>query len=256
MNLQQFFEKNPEVAIAYSGGVDSTFLLAAAKKYAKRYYAFYVKSSFQPAFELETAILYCKRENIPLSVLEFSLTSDSNIMSNPSNRCYLCKKQIFTIIKKKALELGFSTILEGTNASDDITNRPGYQALQELQILSPLRLCGFSKSQIRLLSSEWKLSTASKPAYACLATRVPTGTAITPELLQIIEQNEAFLMSLGFSDFRIRVLPSDSFYDAKLQITESQMDLLFKHRSLIFQTLSQSFSNVFLDLNPRVSSVE
>ncbi len=255
MNLDTFFQQHTDVAVAFSGGVDSTFLLAIAKKYARRCHAYYVKSNFQPDFEYREVLSFCEKEQIPYTILEFDLTKCPDITSNPSNRCYYCKRHIFSMILSEADKSGYPVVIEGTNASDDISDRPGYQALQELHVLSPLRECSLTKAEIRSLSREMNLPTADKPAYACLATRIPAGTFITPELLHTVEQSETFLMSLGFSDFRIRVVPNGSHYDAKLQITENQLALLLEHRPLIYQTLCKSFANVYLDLNFRVPSV-
>ena len=137
-------------------------------------------------------------------------------------------------------------ILDGTNFSDDPTDRPGMQALQELEVLSPLRICGLSKKEIRKLSKQAGLFTHDKPAYACLATRIPTGMPITREFLEKTERNEGFLMGLGFRDFRIRITPEG----AKLQIKKEQFPLLEQHRQEIFERLTQEYG--FVTENPEV----
>ena len=145
---------------------------------------------------------------------------------------------------------GFSVIIDGTNASDQIADRAGYQALQELQILSPLRLCGLTKDEIRRRSEEAGLFTHNKPAYACLATRIPTGTIITAELLERTERSESYMRQLGFSDFRIRT-KEDA---AVIQLPESQFPLLLQHRETIWKRLKQDYHSVLLDLEVRNES--
>ena len=139
MELEEFFNQNPKVAVAFSGGVDSAFLLYAAKKYAKEVRSYYVRSQFQPRFEYEDALKLASELGVPLSVIELDVLSDSKVCANPPNRCYFCKKVIFSSIIKHASEDGFSVLLDGTNASDNASERPGMAALEELKVLSPLR---------------------------------------------------------------------------------------------------------------------
>ena len=138
-------------------------------------------------------------------------------------------------------------MIDGTNASDDCADRPGMQALSELGVRSPLRECGLSKQDIRRLSKEAKLFTHDKPAYACLATRIPTGTEITADLLTKTERSEAFLKALGFSDFRIRYLGSG----AKLEVRQEQLPLLLSQRETIVERLKNDYTTVLLDLEVR-----
>lgn len=247
MTLMQFFRENPKVAIAFSGGVDSAYLLYAAKSCGAEVRAYYVKTPFQPQFEYEDALALAAQLNVPMVTLQPDVLADSQIAANPQNRCYFCKKRIFSGIAEQAAKDGFSLILDGTNASDCRDDRPGMQALEELGICSPLRLCGLTKEEIRRLSREAGLFTHDKPAYACLATRIPTGTPITQERLARTERSEAFLQSLGFSDFRIRLLDDH----AKIQIQESQLPLLLEHRNAILSRLKQDYPSVLLDLEVR-----
>ena len=223
MNLQEFFKENPKVALAFSGGVDSSYLLYAAMKYGADVKAYYVKALFQPQFEMDDAMRLAEQLKAPVRVLRADVLSDPVVVSNPSNRCYYCKKVIFNMIMKAAAEDGYTVLLDGTNASDDAGDRPGMKALQELQVKSPLRECGLVKSEIRRLSKEGGLFTWDKPSYACLATRIPTGCEITAEKLQKTEAAENFLFSLGFSDFRVRMMPNGA---ARLQVLSSQLPLL------------------------------
>lgn len=247
MTLQQFFQEHPRVAIAFSGGVDSAYLLYAAKECGADARAYYVKSPLQPQFEYEDALRLVRLLDADLTVLDLDVLSDPVITANPKNRCYHCKRRIFTAIQEAAAQDGFSVIVDGTNASDDAADRPGMQALKELRVLSPLRECGLTKNEIRRISRQAGLFTHDKPAYACLATRIPTGTPITRIDLNRIERSEDFLRNLGFSDFRIRLM-GDS---AKIQLPESQLSLLLRHRETILAKLKEDYSTVLLDLEVR-----
>lgn len=247
MNLPEFFKLHPKAAIAFSGGTDSAYLLYQAKQYADNIMAFYVSTQFQPQFEKEDAVLFCQKYNIPLTILKYDILQSEKIACNPANRCYYCKTALFTQIKKAAECAGFHCLLDGTNASDDANDRPGMKALTELEVLSPLRLCGITKDLLREESEKLGLFTARKPAYACLATRIPSGTRITADALQLIEHIETELTKLGLSDFRARYL-SDAI---KLQVNEQQFPLVLKKRKEILDILNPEFENIYLDLIPR-----
>lgn len=246
MTLQAFFKENPKAAIAFSGGVDSAFLLYAAKQAGADVTAYYVKTPFQPQFEYTDAVTLAEQLQARMTVLSLDVLADPQIAANPRNRCYFCKKKIFTAIAAQAKQDGYQVILDGTNFSDDPTDRPGMQALQELAVLSPLRLCSLTKNEIRRLSKEADLFTHDKPAYACLATRIPAGMPITTELLKKTERNETYLMELGFRDFRIRITPEG----AKLQIKKEQFPLLEQNRQEIFERLTREYG--FVSPNPEV----
>ena len=247
MTLNLFFEKNPHVALAFSGGVDSAFLLYAAKTFGTDVRAYYVKTPFQPQFEYEDATVLAHQLKVPMTTIHLDVLADPRIAANPKNRCYFCKNRIFTAIAEQAKKDGYPVIIDGTNASDNLSNRPGMQALEELSVISPLRLCGLTKDEIRKLSKEAGLFTHDKPAYACLATRIPTDTPITTDLLTKTEASEEFLKSLDFFDFRIRVLGDN----AKIQIKEAQLPLLIEHRQTILEKLKEHYATVLLDLEVR-----
>ena len=247
MDLKDFFLEHPSVAVAFSGGVDSAYLLYAAGKYAKQCRAYYVKSAFQPQFELEDALRFCGEAGIPLRVLSVDILSCEEVAENPADRCYHCKKRIFSAILTAAQEDGFTVLLDGTNASDDSGDRPGMRALTEMSVLSPLRICGLTKAQIRALSKEAGLFTWDKPAYACLATRIPAGERITQEKLTATEEAEGFLFGLGFTDFRVRRRGDG----ALLQMKDDQTEKVLEHREEILGQLKQYYSYVALDLEAR-----
>ena len=254
MTLQNFFTKYPKVALAFSGGVDSAFLLYNAKKYAKEVRSYYVQTAFQPKFEYEDAQRLVQELNVPLTVLKLDILSDSIVCSNPPDRCYYCKKKIFGAITKQATADGFTVLLDGTNADDDEADRPGMKALRELKVLSPLKECGLTKKKIRELSKEAGLFTWDKPAYACLATRIQKGNELTKGRLSITERAEAFLMQEGFSDFRVRMFfnkDAPALPCAKLQLKADQLELFIEKRKTILQELKTDYAQVLLDLETR-----
>ena len=247
MDLKQFFEQHPEVAIAFSGGVDSAYLLYAAKRYGKRVKAYYVNTDFQPMFELEDARRLAEELDAEMKILNVEILDCAVVAANPADRCYHCKKRLFGEILKAAKEDGFDLLLDGTNASDEASDRPGMRAIEELSVRSPLRECGLTKDKIRQLSKDAGLFTHDKPAYACLATRIPTGEPITKEKLQRTEHAENYLTGLGFRDFRVRSA-GDA---AKLQVREGDLVLLMAHRDEILGELKKYYSGVLLDLEVR-----
>lgn len=247
MTLGEFFQMYPKVALAFSGGVDSAYLLYAAVSCGAQVRAYYVKSAFQPQFELEDAQRLAKELNADMRVLQVDVLANQHVASNPADRCYYCKRGIFTAILNAAAEDGFSVLIDGTNASDDAGDRPGMRALREMSVRSPLRECGLTKAEVRRLSKEAGLFTWDKPAYACLATRVPAGVEITEEMLQKTEAAEDFLFSQGFSDFRVRMM-GDA---ARLQLPEAQLPLLLEKRQTVVSELKKSYGAVLLDLEVR-----
>ncbi len=247
MNLEQFFINNNRVAIAFSGGADSAYLLYAAGKSGAYVKAYYVKTPFQPQFELKDAMRLAEELGAELGVLELDILQDKQVASNTSDRCYYCKRRIFAAIMEAARKDGFALLLDGTNASDDADDRPGMRALKELSVRSPLRECGLTKQRIRELSREAGLFTWEKPAYACLATRVPTGTLITLEMLERTEWAEDYLAGLGFRNFRVRM----SGDTAKLQFPADQLERVLAERERIVGELKKHYSAVLLDLEVR-----
>ena len=245
MTLEDFFAAHPRTALGFSGGVDSSYLLWAAKKAGAEIRPYFVKSPFQPEFELQDALKLGKLLDISITVLELEIPQP--VLDNPKERCYHCKKVIFGTLRNQAETDGFRELLDGSNASDDPSERPGMRALGEMHILSPLRICGLTKGEIRERSRQAGLFTWDKPAYACLATRFPTGTIITKEKLAQVEAAEGLLFDLGLTDFRVRVFHGA----ARIQVPHTQMERLLEHRETILDTLKQSFSGVMLDLEGR-----
>lgn len=251
MTLEQFFHQVPRAALAFSGGTDSAFLMWASKRYGCDLRAYYIKTAFQPAFELEDARRLAKELDVPMTVIELDVLAVEKAAENGPRRCYYCKKALFTQLRQAAAGDGYTVLLDGTNASDDAGDRPGMVALRELEVRSPLRECGITKAEVRRLSKEAGLFTWNKPAYACLATRIPTGTTLTAEMLSKVEKAEAAMAGLGFTDFRVRVAGGA----ARLQVTEEQLPLVLAKREEILKALAPEFAAVTLDLAPRGASV-
>lgn len=247
MNLEEFFAENPKVALAFSGGVDSAYLLYAAMQCGAQVKAYYVRSAFQPEFEYRDAQRLVEQLGAEWKVIPVEVLQSEIVASNPCDRCYYCKHVIFETILENAAADGYTVLLDGTNASDEEGDRPGMKALRELSVRSPLRECGFTKARIRELSKEAGLFTWDKPAYACLATRIPTGERITAEKLMATEKAEEYLFSLGFSDFRVRRM-GDA---AKLQFPENQQVKVLEHRKDILAELKKYYKSVLLDLEVR-----
>lgn len=247
MTLLAFFKENPKAALGFSGGVDSSYLLYAGVQAGADIHPYYIKTAFQPQFELDDAERLCAQLGIPLTVLELDVLKNEAVTANPPDRCYHCKTALFGALSTRALADGYTLLLDGTNASDDAGDRPGMRALKELHVCSPLRECGLTKTEIRRLSREAGLFTWDKPAYACLATRIPSGDAITAEKLLATERAEAFLFSLGLTDFRVRNYRGA----ARLQFPEAQLNAVLAHRAEILQELKKDYPAVLLDLEVR-----
>ena len=247
MTLLAFFKENPKAALGFSGGADSSYLLYAGVQAGADIHPYYIKTAFQPQFELDDAERLCAQLGVPLTVLELDVLKNEAVTANPPDRCYYCKTALFGALSARALADGYTLLLDGTNASDDAGDRPGMRALKELHVCSPLRECGLTKAEIRRLSREAGLFTWDKPAYACLATRIPSGDAITAEKLLATERAEAFLFSLGLTDFRVR----NYHGAARLQFPEAQLNAVLAHRAEILQELKKDYPAVLLDLEVR-----
>ncbi|MBE6041008.1 MAG: ATP-dependent sacrificial sulfur transferase LarE [Clostridiales bacterium] len=251
MKIEEFFEKNKRAAIAFSGGVDSSYLLYAAAKAGCTVTAYYVSSQFQPEFEFKDAVsvVECIEKLIPgdkrieLKVIKADVLADQVVCSNPPDRCYYCKKVIMGCIRRAAEEDGYRIICDGTNASDDVADRPGWKALGEFGVRSPLRECGLTKTEIRELSREAGLPVWNKPAYACLATRIMTGEVITGDKLERTENAESLLYGMGFRDFRVRMRGDK----ALVQVTAEQAEMVRDRENEIKKALAEYYSEVIID---------
>ena len=247
MTLEQFFQENPRCALGFSGGVDSAYLLYAGVKAGADIRPYFIKTAFQPAFELADSKKLAEGLGAEVTVLELDALADPRVAANPADRCYFCKQNLFRTLKERAIADGYPVLLDGTNASDEAGDRPGMRALTELSVRSPLRECGLTKAEIRARSREAGLFTWDKPAYACLATRVPAGEAITADLLARVEGAEDALFRLGYTDFRVRVFHGA----ARLQLPRGQMERAVREAETIQAALKPYFTPILLDLEGR-----
>ena len=249
MTLKEFFKANPKAALAFSGGTDSAYLLWAAVQAGAAVQPYFVRSAFQPRFELEDARRLCAQLGLSLRVLDCDVLAQPEIAANPPDRCYYCKRALFTRLLDAAREEGYPLVMDGTNASDPEGDRPGMRALRELGVRSPLREAGLRKCDVRRLSAQAGLFTADKPSYACLATRIPSGTAIEPAMLETVERAEGLLAGLGYRNFRVRLRPCG----ALLQFDESQHADAEKNIENIRGLLGGLFHELRIDPAPRAN---
>lgn len=249
MTISEFFTDHPVCAVAFSGGIDSAWLLHEALRYGTRTRAYFVRTPFQPAFELRDAQETAAALGAELTVLEVDVLAVPQVAANPENRCYFCKQALFTALLDQARADGFPLVLDGSNASDDAGDRPGIRALRELGVRSPLRECGVTKAHIRAQARAAGMALWDKPSYACLATRIPAGTPITREDLRRVEEGEGLLMDLGYTDFRLRLRGDHVLF----QVRADEMDRAAAELPELRQMLRHLFPQVVLDGVPRPS---
>lgn len=230
--LKEYIKSLDKAAVAFSAGVDSTFLLKIAHEIlGDNVVAITAKSDFFPQREIEGAINYCKKEGIRHKLIELEIKNE--ISENPPNRCYLCKKEMF----KNFLQFS-KNILEGSNVDDTRDYRPGMQAVKELGIKSPLLEAGLTKREIRILSKEFNLPTAEKPSFACLASRFVYGEKITPQKLKMIDSAEEYLLNKGFRQIRVRlhnnIARIEALPDEFEKLLEIREDISYRLKELGF----------------------
>lgn len=244
--LKCLLKKYGSVAIAFSGGVDSTFLLKVAHdELGENCIAVTAMSCSFPKRELREARKFCTIEEIRHIVVESEELEIDGFCENPQNRCYLCKRELFEKIGKIAENENLEVIAEGSNLDDDGDYRPGLQAVAELGVKSPLRYSGLSKADIRVLSKAMGLTTWNKQSFACLSSRFVYGETISKEKLSMVDHAEQFLLDLGFHQVRVRI--HDKM--ARIEIMPYEFEKLLRNREVIVKELkNEGFTYITLDL--------
>ena len=242
-SLKVYLRGLGSVAVAFSGGVDSTFLLAVAHEVlGDKVLALTATSKFVPKRELDAAIKFCAENDIRQIIFEADVLSVEGVAKNPVDRCYLCKRELF----KNFLRIADNKILvEGSNMDDTSDYRPGMRAIVELNIKSPLCEVGLYKAEIRELSKEMNLPTWNKPSMACLASRFVYGETLTEQKLSMVEAAEEFLLSAGFNQLRVRVHGKI----ARIEVKPEDFDRLINmHEKISVRLKDLGFDYVTLDL--------
>ena len=232
--------------MAFSGGTDSSFLLAACLRFsAGKVLAVTVKAPYIPDRIIDECSLFCRDYGIDHHII--SIPSSDEICFNPRDRCYICKKEMLGAVKRSAEAAGVKTVFEGSNRDDLNEYRPGFRAVEENGIQSPLCDCQFTKEEIREISRSWKVPVWNRPSYTCLLTRLPYGDEVSSEKLFRIEKAEEYIMNLGFETVRVRSLGKT----AVIEIPVSQHGMIADNKisSGICRELRKAgFDSVNLDL--------
>ncbi len=246
-DLRAIIKSYGGVAVAFSGGVDSTFLLKVAHDVlGDGAIAITARSKSFPERERREAQEFCDREQIAWYQVESEELSIDGFAKNPPNRCYLCKKELFTKLIRMAKEHGINVMAEGSNLDDNGDYRPGLQAVAELGVESPLRRAGLTKQDIRDISKELGLPTWNKQSFACLASRFVYGEDITEKKLDMVDRAEQLLLDLGFGQVRVRIHGENL---ARIEVREEELEKVLQNREQILEEFKKAgFLYVTMDL--------
>ena len=255
--LERILSRHAPLLIAYSGGVDSTLLLAVAHRMlGDQVTGIIADSPSLPRASLNEAVRVAKEIGVQLELVATTELDDPRYAENPINRCYFCKAELFTRMDQVARERDFAAIAYGENADDPAHLRPGSRAAAEFSVIAPLKEAGLTKADVRALSRKLGLPTADAPAQPCLSSRIPHGTRVTSEALDYVERGEAIVRQFGFKVFRVRYLTPEGVEGlnrpgAKVQVSVEEMPKLESTRNTLIAALSASgFSRVEIDPTP------
>ena len=237
--LKDIIKKRGSAAIAFSGGVDSTFLIKVAHEVlGDKLIAVTATSSTYPDRELKEAIKYAEEMGVKHIIISSEELEIEGFASNPKNRCYYCKKELFTKIKEVAIKNGVEYVFDGSNLDDTGDYRPGMQAAKELEVVSPIKEAGLTKNDIRELSKKLKLPTWNKPSFACLSSRFPYGNKITLPKLKMVDRAEQFLLDMGIKQVRVR----HHGEIARIEVSPEERELFFNVD--IMDKIGKEFKNI------------
>ncbi|MBP7734608.1 MAG: ATP-dependent sacrificial sulfur transferase LarE [Spirochaetes bacterium] len=244
--LHRIIDSYGSLAVAFSGGVDSTFLLKVAKeRLGNRVIAVTVRSPLTPPEEIDETRNFTALEKISHEIVAVDIFKNDRVIANPLDRCYHCKLDIFRAIIACASSRGISHVAEGSNLDDRDDYRPGARAIAELSVLTPLMEAGFTKNDIREASRAMGLGAWDKPAAPCLATRIPCGTAITEERLDAVYRAELFLHGIGLRDVRVRHHGTI----ARIEVPPEDREIILTNATAVAEALKRlGFAHIALDI--------